>query len=168
MPSSQQLTKDWQRSRCGSRLRHVCNGGLGALFLPLGRVDVYPPEHPAASPGVTIRTDGLAGVSDHPSNPDQLVLVSIVLAGEESVGARQWVSIAHLAHRDCGECAAVWVDRAQEYEVCAEAAAAHTAAVGADIDDRWSLFVRTSTTDDLAVVLVHVGDLPPSDPAEHP
>lgn len=138
------------------RLRHLCAAELGAVYLPYGWIDIFPAGDPGASPRVQIRTDQCAGLADHPSNPKQLVMVSVSVIGEESVGAMQWVSVAHLAHRDCPLCSHVWVHRAEEYEVAAQAARTYAHAG----DERWSLFVRTSTDDDQAVVLTHVGDLP--------
>lgn len=156
--NEQGIDIDQAFGRSASRLRHVCDSRFDPLFLPYGWVDVFAASNPLASPQVRIRTDSRAGVADHPSNAAQLVLVSISIVAEESVGATQWVSVAHLAHRDCPSCAHVWVHRAEEYEVAAQAARTYTP----DVDERWSLFVRASTDDDQAVVLTHVGDLPPT------
>lgn len=136
------------------RLRHLCDGDE-QLFLAYGYIDFYPPENPASSPAVEIRVDDRAGISPHPLNPDQLILVSIAVAGEESLGATQWASIAHLAHRNCPECTHVWLNRAVEYDVCTRAAQAHTPE---DAFERWSLFLRTPTDDDSGIVFTHIGD----------
>lgn len=137
-------------------LRHLCEGDE-PLYLPYGYIDFYPPHDPAASPAVHIRADDGAGVSPHPTNPDQLILAAVVIEGEASVGARQWVSIAHLAHRNCPDCAHVWLQRAMEYDVCSRAAQDHTPA---DQFERWSLFLRTPTEDETAIVITHIGDVP--------
>lgn len=150
-------------ARTAEQLRHVCDAGGGPLFLPYGWIDLFPADNPGASPRVAIRTDAAAGVSPHPSNPDQQLMVSIVIDGEEPISAVQWVSIAHLAHRDCPPCATVWADRAAEYAAVQHALDNHSGEHHSHADpyDRWSLFVRTPTEDSGAIALIHIGDTPP-------
>ncbi|WP_299577488.1 hypothetical protein [uncultured Williamsia sp.] len=151
-------------TRTAERLRHVCDPAAGPVFLPYGWIDLFPADNPGASPRAVIRTDTAAGVSPHPSNPDQLLMVSIIIDGEEPIGAAQWVSIAHLAHRDCPLCATVWADRAAEHAAVQHALQNHDGGQDhshTDPYERWSLFVRTPTEDSSAVALVHIGDTAP-------
>lgn len=141
--------------KAAKRLRHVCEPHCGQLFVPHGYLGVHGVLDSGVSPAVQIRTDTRAGIAPHPLNPRQMTMVAIQPLDAPTIPPA-WISVAHLAHRDCIECTHVWLERAQEYDVARNAA--DTAMP--DTTTHWTLFYELPTEEGTAVALIHIGDMP--------
>lgn len=144
----------------GARLRHLCQQGLGPLYIPYCLAGTVDAIDPASSPQVTLLVDDRAGIGPHPCNPVQLPVVAVTrCAQEEDLPRVEFVSIAHIAHRDCQQCEYVWLQRAAEYAVALRAIERTVPSAS----DAWALFMPLPSDDGAVHVLVHSADLPPSD-----
>lgn len=132
------LAQGWEQ-RIGTpavqRIRHLANGHL--LFVPGSGFG-------GASTRFTLWRP--AEVHSHPLNPEQLAVVAGWF-GNHTVNKPIFVSVAHLAHRSCTECAEVWTRAETHWE---------------GLDPSEAMIFARYELDSRADLLIHIDDIPQS------
>ncbi len=117
------------------RIRHLADG------YPL-----YVPGSGFGGASVLFTLRRPAEVHSHPLNPEQLAVLPGWF-GDQTDGKPLFVSIAHLAHRDCAECAGVWAQAENHWE---------------GLDPSEAMIFARYELNTRADLLIHVDDIPQS------